>query len=84
MALTLKLDKGKYQSMILENQKERSSMVKWEKLEQLFYSKYPNGKIYRHGEMAGTDVAVIFCENGKVYNYKGNYQYIAEKLDLFK
>ena len=51
-------------------------------LKERFLEKYPDGKIYRHGEMADTDVAVIFTPNSRVYNYKGTYWNVALKLGL--
>lgn len=56
--------------------------IDWKELEKRFLEKYPNGKICRHGEMADCDVAVIFNEKSKVYNYRGTYLQVALKLGL--
>ena len=47
--------------------------------------KYPNAKMYMHGEMAGNkiNVAIIFSgEHGKVYQYNGTYCEVLNKLGI--
>ena len=82
MALSLKIDKEKQVERARMLAEERAKSVNWNKLNDLFYAKYPDGKIWRHGEMADCDVAVKFNANGKVYNYRGTYNMISAKLGL--
>lgn len=62
--------------------KIRSNMLTYKTLCNLFLEKYPNGKIWKHGEMANCDVAVMFSANSKVYNYRGTYDMVGIKLGL--
>lgn len=81
--LSLKLNKEKHEEEQKMLKEARAKLIfNWNKLNELFYAKYPDGKIWRHGKVAQCDVAVRFSENGKVYNYRGTYYMIAVKLGL--
>ena len=80
--LSLKANRERREQLKKENLETRRNMFNWEKLESAFYKKYPSGKIWKHGEMECCDVAVRFAESGKVYNYTGTYDMVADKLKL--
>ena len=56
------------------------------KFESLFLAKYPEGKVFKHGEFAQTErnkkVAVVFNGNGKVYEYYGAYEDILARVGI--
>ena len=43
----------------------------------------PEIQVFQHGDVAGTNVAVIFNPlHGKVYNYTGSYCYVLNRLGI--
>lgn len=55
------------------------------KFEELVTEKYPNARVFKHGEFAGgkINVAIIFNgEHGKVYQYNVTYCEVLNRLGL--
>lgn len=66
----------------IEPQKERT--LTYTECCEIFLVKYPNGKLFKHNEMAQCDVGIKFEENSRVYNYNGSYYEVMIKLGLEK
>ena len=55
------------------------------RFEEVVKEKYPQARLFKHGEFAGSkiNVAIIFNgEHGKVYNYNGTYCDVLNRLGI--
>ena len=56
------------------------------KFEELFKTKYPNGKAIQHGKFGGTEknkkTTIVFSPNGKCYEYYGAYEDILCRIGI--
>lgn len=55
----------------------------FEQFESIVKEHRPEIQVFQHGDVAGTNVAVIFNpQHGKVYNYRGSYCYVLNRLGI--